>query len=366
MPRHGLIFLVAALVALLAVPPASAAQAPRKKSPKLTVMTRNVYLGGNIALPIGSQTREEFEQRNTVVFDTVIATDFPARAKLLAREVAGAKPDLIGLQEVALWRTGPKDDPAAATKVRFDFLRLLRAELRRRGLRYRVGSVQPEADVEGPTTDYGDVRLTMRDVVLVKRRKGLRVVRRGGKNFKARLSVPTPVGALVSKRGYAFVDVALKGRRLRFIDTHLEAFSGDLRLDQAKELIARRGPARTRLPLILLGDLNSDAEGDPDGEGDPKPYRALRRFGFKDAWTQINPRKDGFACCLEGDDLLDPPPFGADHRIDHVLVKQRKGGRGTRLRGLRARTIGLDPGNRTDSGLWPSDHGGVVAVFRLP
>ena len=37
----------------------------------------------------------------------VQSTDFPVRSKLLAREIKQTKPDLIGMQEVAIWRRGP-------------------------------------------------------------------------------------------------------------------------------------------------------------------------------------------------------------------------------------------------------------------
>jgi hypothetical protein len=49
------------LAALLAAAPAAEA----KPGPKLTVMTRNIYLGGNIALPIGATSRADFEQQTT-------------------------------------------------------------------------------------------------------------------------------------------------------------------------------------------------------------------------------------------------------------------------------------------------------------
>src|SRR5215211_1862121 len=257
-----------ALLAFLVMAPLAEAK-PRT----LTVMTRNVYLGGNIALPIGSTSRADFEQKATELWRQIQATDFPSRAKLLAREVRATKPDLIGLQEVALWRRGPhgvKDGAATpATTTVYDFLASLRRQLRRAGMRFRVGSAQREADIEAPTSLGYDVRLTMRDVVLVRKRKGLRTRRRIGGNFRADFPVPTPAGTLTSRRGWAGVDGSLRGRRFRFIDTHLEAFSDSVRLAQARELAA--GPVRRRRTLLVVGDLNSDPTGATGAE--PDAYR---------------------------------------------------------------------------------------------
>ena len=351
-----------ALLALLALAvPVSADAAPKRdKAPKLSVMTRNIYLGADIARPIGSATKEEFEQKNQIVWDTVVKTNFPARSKRLAREIAKTEPDLIGLQEVALWRKGPKDDPAPATDVAYDFLRILQKRIKARGLNYRVGSVQREANVEGPTTSDGDVRLTMRDVILVKKDEGLKVTGKGGDNYEAELTVPTAAGPVTVKRGYTFVDARLKGRRFRFINTHLEAFLAPTRLAQTQELLADGGPTDTRRRTILVGDMNSDAKGDPDGEGDPAPYAAIIQAGFKDAWTQIRPFDRGHVCCLNRETADDPPPFPGDHRIDHIFTKPR-------LKGLKAVKVGIDPKQRTRGNprLWPSDHGGWVGTFRL-
>src|SRR5688572_27231384 len=99
------------------------------------VMTRNVYLGADLAPAIGAPDLASFVAGNGAVLRQVTATSFPVRAKGLAAEILDAKPDLVGLQEVALWRTGPVSltpllgGPKTASTVRYDFLELLLAEL---------------------------------------------------------------------------------------------------------------------------------------------------------------------------------------------------------------------------------------------
>ena len=80
----------------------------------VTVMTRNVYLGGDINRPVraarGKSAGEALAalgQANDQVRAIVDQTDFRVRSRLLAAEIAAARPDLVGLQEVALWRQGP-------------------------------------------------------------------------------------------------------------------------------------------------------------------------------------------------------------------------------------------------------------------
>ena len=74
------------------------------------------------------------------MWDTVEQTDFGVRSKLLADEIAAARPDLVGLQEVALWRSGPVGMggvivPSAST-VEYDFLAMLRQELEAAGVTF--------------------------------------------------------------------------------------------------------------------------------------------------------------------------------------------------------------------------------------
>lgn len=323
-------------------------------------MTRNIYLGGNIFLPIGAQDEDEFEERTTELFNQVRFTNFPSRAILLAREIDRAQPHLVGLQEVALWRrsaAGVKDGFATrSTQVAYDFLKTLQRELRQRGARYRVASVQRETDIEAPTQSY-DVRLTMRDVILVRRGKGaVRIGRSRSGQYDADITIGTPGGDFTSTRGFNYVDGNLRGRRFRFLNTHLESALPAPRDAQAKELVARRGPARTNRPTIVVGDLNSDRQGLTGST--PDAYRTIIGAGFRDSWIQANGRKPGFSCCLRNPLANDQPPFPGDHRIDHTLVRGN-------VRGLSARIVGRDPRQRTRTGLWPSDHAGVVTTLKL-
>lgn len=76
-----------------------------------------------------------------------------------------------------------------------------------------------------------------------------------------------------------------------------------------------------------------------------------------DAWNVARPGEDGFTCC-QAEDLLNPLSL-ANERIDLVLFRGAFGV-------MAADILGEDPGDRTESGLWPSDHAGVSARLRLP
>src|SRR3954470_13382023 len=162
--------LTAALLALLLVPATASAATP-SSSRDVTVMSRNLYLGADIITAATAKDREDLEQRSTALFGVVQQTNFPVRAKAIAKEIATTKPDLVGLQEVADWRRTPDgvtNDTKDATVVVYDYLALLQKELKARGLSYKAAVVQPELDLEVPTAQNFDVRLTMRDVILVR------------------------------------------------------------------------------------------------------------------------------------------------------------------------------------------------------
>jgi len=357
--RRILVALLALTALTAIVPIAEAQKKPKKGKTNVSVMTRNLYLGTDLIPIATAPTVPEFEKRATAGFNQVKATNFPARAKLIAREIKRTKPDLIGLQEASLWRTGPKDGSATrASDVAYDYVKILRRALKRIGLRYSVARSTNEADIEGPTDQGFDVRLTMRDVILVnKKRKGLKIRGTGGANYKASIPFPTVVGTFNVLRGYAYANVSLNGRKLRFVNTHLEAYLEATRVAQAGELVAPGGPIKGKR-VILVGDMNSDPNG--AGGSPPGAWNVITGAGLKDTWPWLYPTKPGYECCLKSDSLDDPPtPSPFDHRIDQIFVKGK-------VRPLNAKIVGTNPANsRTKSGLWASDHGGVVTKLKL-
>jgi endonuclease/exonuclease/phosphatase family metal-dependent hydrolase len=348
-----------ALTLTLALVPAGLAEAAkRKKKPvDVTVMTRNIYLGGNIFRPIGAPDLAEFERRAGELWTEVQGTDFPTRSKLLAREIKQTKPDLIGMQEVAVWRRGPdgvKDGATTpATRVVYDFLATLRRDLGRRGLRYSVAAKQQETNIEAPIDAGYDVRLTMFDVILVRKTRDLKVTKRLGENYAATIGVPTPAGTLTSTRGWTAIDATFKGKRLRFANTHLEAFADAPREEQAREFVGPGGPLRVKRQVIVTGDMNSDPEGRESPSG---AFDILAAGGLVDTWPRrLGP---GFTCCLEQSDARDPNTNGFDHRIDLIFAKPK-------LRTLSGKVVGAKLSDRAANGLWPSDHAGAVTKLRL-
>ncbi|MGZ4429805.1 MAG: endonuclease/exonuclease/phosphatase family protein, partial [Nocardioidaceae bacterium] len=368
-------------VAALAVPagPAAAAPSPGQGTP-VTVMTRNLYLGGDITRPLaatagktGQTALVAFANANYELRSIVDRTDFPARSKLLAKEIATTEPDLVGLQEVALWRHGPFDfvenGRANAETVDYDFLQTLLADLAALGEPYVAVSVQQESDVEGPAfrgpgLDAKDVRLTMRDVILKRVDSGVQVVKHGSGQYDARLPLTLDGATFTFIRGYNWVDVRKGTKRFRLINTHLESQFSFLALAQAEELVA--GPAKpSSQPVIIVCDCNSDPLNHTRKPGDPVPHAAPYDFitgpgGFTDEWLRFAPAEQGWTSGLS-ELVNDVTAAGFNHRIDMVFAR---GVAGAAMPADKGVIVGADPANRTATGLWPSDHAGVVLRLR--
>jgi endonuclease/exonuclease/phosphatase family metal-dependent hydrolase len=349
------------------------------KGKVVSVMTRNLYLGADLRPALEAKTLPEFVAANGKILRDVTANEFPTRAEGLAREILDEKPDLVGLQEVALWRTGPPDltpvltGQPTATTVRYDYLAELLAQLNKGPDRYEVVVVQPEFDLEapadenqvtgdGPNPAIADAeingRLTMRDVILARRGAGVDTRNPQSGNFQVLLPVEILGQKLTIKRGWTATDARVRGSGwFRFVNTHLEAFDPaalvpSIRALQAAELVAPGGPATGSLPAVLVGDLNSD--DDTVSPGDQQAYRVLLEAGLVELSTS-----DPLSCCLESP-LLAVGAGGSvsdfDHQVDHVMTNDPAG-----IRLERSEVTGLLPVN----GFWNSDHAGVFSALRF-
>lgn len=355
----------AALAASLAlVPFAPDVSAGADSGKKVTFLTRNLYLGADLAPAI--EAILEFDGDFTPIlvavgqtWANVHATDFPTRARALADEIVDGKPDLVGLQEAALWRTGDFDPSSPAEDVVYDFVAILLDELADRGHPYEVVVVSDGFDVEFPgfvsaEYDIADIRLTERDVILARKGGAVKLSNATAGHFSWNVEFETDLGSVVVQRGWASVDCRSGNEEFRFVTTHLDNDVEVIREFQSHEILD--GPCDTNLRVVLVGDMNSDG----NGGSTEAAYLNFLDAGFSDSWATLYPDDEGLTW---GHDALlaDPEPFQAEgtlERIDFVLF------RGSGLSAYASDRLGEDPDDRID-GLWPSDHVGVLSTLRI-
>ncbi len=378
-------------VALAAVGSAPVQARPDDAGTPTTVMTRNIYLGADIQRPIratagktGLEALVALGNANVETRSIVDQTDFPRRSELLAAEIAEAEPDLVGLQEVALWRSGPLELPPPfgttplgttnAKKVDYDYLKLLLQDLRQEGMPYKAVVVQEEMDLESPaflgdpagTLSQGrDIRLTMRDVILLRASSNLRVLDKGSAQYDAKVPVDVGGSRLDIIRGYGWVDVAHgSGTSFRFVNTHLEAFSSVAAYAQAQELLAET--TATGRTTIVACDCNSDPLNNTTKPSDPfpvphsAPYDLITGSGFTDMWLEWLTANQGWTSGLN-ERVDEPAPGSWTHRIDMVFARP---GPRQQLDVVAGEVTGDEPAAKDPrTGLWPSDHAGVVLTI---
>ena len=98
----------ATLVAGLGLAPGVASGAPRPVSAvTMDVGIYNVYLGADLNPLFGAGSLPDLIARASAIYAEMERTDFPQRAEAIAELVAEEAPDVLGLNEVALWETAP-------------------------------------------------------------------------------------------------------------------------------------------------------------------------------------------------------------------------------------------------------------------
>ncbi|HEY2715092.1 MAG TPA: endonuclease/exonuclease/phosphatase family protein [Solirubrobacterales bacterium] len=352
----------------------------KPKGTEVTVMTRNLYLGADLTPAIASPNLESFFEATGAIMRTVDASNFPVRAKGLAQEILEQEPDLVGLQEAALWRTAPPSllalkAPPSATTVKYDFLAELLKQLNKKKTTYRAVVVNPEFDFEAPANYDGqpgggpgpgllantevNARLTMRDVILARVGAGVQTSNPQMGHYTHLLVEKVAGTAEVAvTRGWVSVDATVRGsRKFHFVDTHLESFDPasvvpSIRAQQASELVGPGGPAdpANKLPVILLGDLNSDVKTEVQ-PGDGQAYRVVTEAGFRER-SATKP----LGCCIDSDDLKGGSVKDMNHKVDHILTDAP-----SKVKLVSAAVTGRQKHN----GWWDSDHAGLASVLRI-
>ncbi|MDE0313517.1 MAG: endonuclease/exonuclease/phosphatase family protein [Candidatus Poribacteria bacterium] len=318
----------------------------------LTVMTYNVYVGGSADPLLSVENLGQVPGEVAKIYNNIMASDFPGRAVAIAKSIKTHQPHLIGLQEITLIRRQSPGDlilggTVSAEEVILDFLKILMDALQAEGLNYQVAAQVENIDIEMPIfTDTGidDVRLTDYNVILS--RSDVEISNPVAANYKNALTIE--MLEFEVKRGYAAVDATVAGVTYRVVNTHLEVkrLSEEKNIAQAQELVDVL--SNETLPIILLGDFNTRAT---DGTG----YQLLLSAGYVDVW-QMDSEGTGNTCCQDDDILNEVSDLSV--RIDQIFVRNMD----LSLPVL-SFTVGDKSADRLPSGLWPSDHAGVVAQF---
>jgi endonuclease/exonuclease/phosphatase family metal-dependent hydrolase len=323
----------------------------------LRVMTRNMDLGSDFgyifeALATNPNDQSALLMAITKTYLEVLSSRIPQRADALAAEIQNTQPDLVALQEVSKVSTGPFNAPA--TTVVEDQLDALLDALHRRGLHYAPVHINKNADVTLPSLDasfqhFIDVRLVDFDVVLARtdlNESEFKLENVHHANFAAAVVLPIAGVNVTFPNGWIAIDAKLRGKTYRFVDTHLGTVS-PVQAAQTQELLS--GPLNTDLPVILAGDLNSDAHAPSFANG--PAYLMLINAGFLDAWYMLHQSDPGLTWPLFGED----PPLGPTslfERIDLILAK------GNEVQATKILRTGTTPP-------FASDHAGLVADFKL-
>ena len=329
----------------------------------IRVATYNLYLGADLTVVFGATDHDALSQRARVVLDQVVATDFPARAEAVAAILVRERVDVVGLQEVARWSRGiasPGDVPGSgngsgsgtvtptdeSAEVWLDFTAELLAALARTGHAYDVHAATPNFQGGALVAGHEVMSVLGHNLVLVRRDSGVRVIEERTGDFARTLDIATGMPDLVLNvaRSWSWVDAEVDGHPFRFVNTHLEAWDEPVRNAQRDELLARIGTPG--VPVVVVGDFNAT------------PDRVAMPTEYVDAWAAAAAAAEveQGATCGEDADLTG----GSDRlgvRIDYVFVRDATV--------VECRVVGNRAGDRTPSGLWPSDHAGVVAEIAL-
>ena len=324
---------------------------------KVRVLTQNMYIGADLTPIALAKTFPQFRDAITTVTQNIVATKPAERAAAMAAEIAKQRPDFVALHEA--WRL------TAGGIIVEDLLQSLLDNLKALGQPYdlvRAGTVNGivnDNDVDLTTCRPPfNIHLTDRGAILMRTDVDIAIIGVQSQPFLTPISIPTPLpppcDTLTSHPGYVSVDAIVRGRPLRFVSVHLIPGPITRMLAHTTELLQLAADTTT-LPLVFGGDFNTTAD-DPSNPSH-QIYQALIDAGLTDAWNpHIHRPGLGLTCCQ---DPSLTKPSSLFTRVDLILFTGAFAVEDINL-------IGNREMDRTPSGLWPSDHAGLVATLATP
>ena len=395
-PRFYYPLIIFVLTLLLAPGAVSSAMAESQaENFKITAMSRNLYLGADIfkVVEAAQENPDSIPDVVADVYQTMLFTNFWARAEAIADEIATHKPIVIGLQEVSTFYIQTPGDfiignPTKANDVVIDFYEVLNDALLDRGIEYEAFTVT-NADVELPMADFdagepyylSDVRMVDRDMLLVK--KGYDAELLFADNYSNNLSLDLGGVNVEFTRGFLIVDVDMEGQIFRFVNTHLEVRGAvdsvfrliqDFQMQELKGLLALY--SLDPKPIVMIGDFNSSPEDVPGFGYHPAlersipyvpPYMQAVEAGYLDTWLlQKKKHDEGYTSGF--DEYVSDPTAELTSRIDLIFVDPKD----MFVVKTKCEVVGNDVSDMIPNPidpdtlmLWPSDHAGVVAEIQF-
>jgi endonuclease/exonuclease/phosphatase family metal-dependent hydrolase len=314
---------------------------------EVRALTQNMYVGAALAPVLGAKTVEEFKVAITAFYQNVLATKPAERAAAMAAEIAKQRPDFVALHEAWILSVGGI--------VQMDLLKSVRDDLQALGQPYDLvpGGIVTLEDIALPPS-LGNIHLTDQDAILMRTDVDIQPIGVQSQHFPTPIILPTPLpppfNRITLHAGYVSVDAIVRSLPLRFVSVHLIPNPGTI-LAHTNELL-QLAAKTTTLPLVFGGDFNTTAD-DPSNPS-YVIYQTLINAGLTDAW---NPQRPG-PTAAQDPSLLNAQSL-LDHRIDLILFRGAFAAQPINL-------IGNKPSDRTPSGLWPSDHAGIVATLAGP
>jgi endonuclease/exonuclease/phosphatase family metal-dependent hydrolase len=323
----------------------------------VTVMTQNMDAGTDLGYLFKVP---DLLTAASLTYGEILESDIPGHAAVLARIIARQQPDLISLQEVTLWQTASADQK---TSVLYDQLELLLKALKKLNKPYKVvigqtlsqSQLPVDPNLIGRPSDMTTaLSFTDRDVIIARadlKHSELALSHRQKHIYSTLLRLPLGT----STRGWLSVDARIRGKSIRFVNTHLETVipfipqTPLIQAAQAEELI--KAMHNTQLPVVLAGDFNADAEFAGIGPDQTDTPNIIRGAGFIDTWEDLHPNNRGFTWPLFREDPLEPNPNGPFERIDLIFARD--------LDVLDVHRVG------NLSRHFASDHAGVVAKLLI-